>query len=149
MRFRAQILPVSLVIMLVMALRASAEDRCGDAADRALFQADSWERLAGWASRYPQCDDGYFAEHVSELVGRWLAERPSTLPALMKVIDQQPVFEAVVLRHIDITLSEKTTGAIRRNAERHCPEDATTLCRHLIAALKELDVEARERRAKD
>jgi hypothetical protein len=118
---------------------ASADERCGDRVDEALFRVESWEQLARWSEKYPACDDGYFAEHISTLVGTWLAKRPSTLPALRKAIARRPAFEAVVLRHIDETLGRDTTEKIRTNADRRCPAETTTLCRRIIEKLDELD----------
>src|SRR5688572_13887460 len=130
-----------LLLLLIMASPAAAEERCGDRADEALFSVKSWRQLARWSAQYPMCDDGYFAEHISELVGTWLEQRPSTLPALHKAIAERPAFETLVLRHIDETLGRSTTEKIRTNADRRCPAETAALCRRIIEKVDELHAE--------
>lgn len=121
---------------------AVADDVCGDAADEALFSATSWSDLSNWYSRYPECDDGYFAEYVSSLVGEWLASSPKQLVSLARAVEDAPAFEDHVARHIDMTLGATTTRRIRRNVERECPSSATQICLRLLRELDDLKREA-------
>ena len=142
--------PTLVLVALLLPIGAlTASERCGDAADKALFSATSWRELSKWYSDYPECDDGYLAEHVSTLVGEWLSRSPAEFTLLGHVVGDTPGFEDHVARHIDMTLGKSTTLRIRRNAEQ-CPADAARICRRIIRALDELDEEARRvRREKE
>lgn len=78
----------SVTLCLALCLSAAggaADEQCGDSVDKALFSAKSWSDLALWFKRYPECDDGYMAEHVSTLVGEWLSSDSEQLASLAGV----------------------------------------------------------------
>ena len=124
----------------------AADERCGDAADKALFASESWSDLGKWFERYGECDDGYFAEHISSLVGEWLSGPPEQLAMLAAVVESYPAFDKHVTQHVDTTLNPDTTAQIRYNAERRCPSVASSVCLSVVRALDELDAEVRRLR---
>lgn len=87
--------------------------------------------------RYPQCDDGYFAEGVSDFVEKWLSRRWKMLPELAREC-RDPKFKAFVLRHIDELMSSESASQIELNARKHCPRQFSALCHEIIAEVKKL-----------
>lgn len=134
-------------LLIIRTGDAAASERCGDAADKALFSASSWRELRAWYATYADCDDGYMAEHVSTLVGEWLSRSPDEFKSLQEATSDSRSFEDHVIRHIGMTLSQSTTRRIRQNAE-HCPTGADGVCARVIRALDELDEEVQRLRQK-
>jgi hypothetical protein len=111
-----------------------ASDLCVTVADKAIEKTRSWHELRVWFQKYPQCDDGYIAEGVSDSIVHWLATRWDTFPALRLELRKRPVFQRFILRHIDSTTDSDELNAILRNAHKRCPCGAATLCRTFISA---------------
>jgi hypothetical protein len=110
-----------------------------DAGDKALFKVQTWVGLAQWFERYPECDDGYLAEHVSELVQGWLARRPTTLFRLNEAVERHPALLSMVERHIDDLMSRERSARARENADRRCPGGAEKTCEAIVAAIDRRD----------
>ena len=83
--------PLLLVCLLLSPAISRAEDRCSDTADKALFKTSSWSDLRKWFERYPDCDDGYLAEGVSDITVSWLARHWNDLPRLERQIRRNSV----------------------------------------------------------
>lgn len=133
---------VSLLVLCVAAgAVAQAQGRCGDAADAELFRASTWRDLALYWEHHPGCNDGYFGEHVSEMVGEWLERRPTTLARLTVAARRHPTLMPLVLRHIDDISSRKRLARIRENADRRCPGGSENICRQILARVAELERE--------
>jgi hypothetical protein len=113
--------------------------RCAAVADPALFATKTWSELHAWAKQYPECDDGYLAEGVSDVVSIWLAERWKTLPALARECRRDAKFRAFVLRHIDELMTPETAAQIVINAKEKCPKQHIALCKEIVAAVRALD----------
>lgn len=127
-----------------------AADRCMNVGDTALFKVKTWDELGVWWEGYPECDDGYLAEHVSELVTTWLAKEPDSITALSRAIESHATLRPLALKHIDITASVEAIQRIQQHASDACPDGAADLCRAILARIEDLDEEvARVRRAKD
>ena len=147
---RKQIVRILLLVTVVAsAPGSSAGERCGDAVDDALFQAETWKQLGTWIDAYPECDDGYFSEHISEIVTLWLSRSPREIALLSDAIESHESLKPLVLRHLDVLATRERTAAIRTNVVQRCPLGAEDLCKELRSRLDELDAEIRrERRAK-
>ena len=132
------------LLLYVVPLRAAQATpvTCGDDADEALFRVASWVELAAYWERFPGCDDGYFGERVSELVGTWLARRPTTIARLTRASRNHPGLLPLVLGHIDTISSRETLGRIRENADRRCPGGSEDVCKQILVRLRELNDEA-------
>jgi hypothetical protein len=139
-----------LCILIVAALPSLGVERCGDQADDALFAVTSWSGLGEWILAHPECDDGYFAEHISELVVEWLKTRPEELGALSTAARAYPELLGLALRHIDGIASASDLASIRENAERRCPDGEQEVCSLILNAARDLEAETRrERRGKE
>ena len=135
-----------LFVCVLGAVHAAAADtspkRCGDDADDALFAVTSWSGLARYVERFPGCDDGYFAEHMSDIVSTWLAQRPTTLAKLSRASKLHSSLMPLVVRHIDILASQRDIDLIRENADRRCRGGSEVVCAQIIARVDELEREA-------
>jgi len=116
---------------------AFAADRCGDIADKALFRSKTWSDLRRWFEQFPDCDDGYISEGVSEYVTRFLAKRWSELPTLVREIKRNAQFERFVLDHIDATAAYDNLKAIVDSATKRCPSDTKSLCESIADSARE------------
>ena len=131
------------LVLLLSAMPADANERCGDAADASLFKVASWDELGRYWERFRGCDDGYLGEHISELVSTWLARQPTTLSRLTKAANVHPALMPLVKRHINVLASEGTIARIRDNADRRCPGGSENTCREILARVQELEREIR------
>jgi hypothetical protein len=134
---RAVLILVCLALSLTPA-SAGTRDACGDAAEAMLFKVDTWRDLARYWEQFPACDDGYFGEHISELVSSWLAQRPTTIAKLTIASRRHPTLLPLVLRHIDTLSSARAVNAIRENADRRCPAGGESVCRQIVQRVDEL-----------
>lgn len=133
------------VMALSMSLTVSvavAEDICWEKADPALKSLKTWSDLHAWHKKFPKCDDGYFAEGLSEFVVASLAKRWETLQLLKTETIANKKFEVFVLKHIDSTTDEDDLAVVIRNAETKCPAKLGAFCERLAKkaqmALKEI-----------
>jgi hypothetical protein len=115
----------------------SATNRCTDTADKHLFKVKSWSGLRKWFESYPDCDDGYLSEGVSDYVAVSLGQRWSDLPRLQREMKRNSRFEAFVIQHIDPTDDSDDLAAIVENATQRCPIHSETLCASLAKAARE------------
>lgn len=135
---RALFVLLPLLVVLNPALHADGTaDRCMDTADRRLSKVKSWSGLRRWFERYPDCDDGYLAEGVSEYVVVSLARRWQDLPRLQRQMKRNSRFEAFVLRHIDATTDTGDLEAVVENATQRCPKHSAPLCSSIASAARE------------
>lgn len=118
------------------------EDRCGDRVDAALFRTTSWSDLHRWIKAFPACDDGYFAEAISEYVTVFLSKDWHSLPKLEREIRKDANFREVVLSHIDPTADPDNLRAIAENASQRCPRQSANLCKSIAKAAHDALVEA-------
>ena len=127
---RSTFFVVLVLFLMVMGSHSGlrAEDRCEDAADKALRSARTWLDLRKWFMEFPECDDGYLAEGVSEYVTASLAKRWSELPKLMTEIRNTQQFDRFILGHVDATADYDNLKSILENATKRCPHGAKVLC---------------------
>src|SRR5438128_474291 len=134
---------IALIPLFLVAAHPDTGRRCqDDAADHAMDSLTTWRDLrAWWETYFPECDDGYIAEGISDTVAQWLAKDWSTLPRLRKELRGRPQFLRFVIEHIDASDARDDLEKIIENAEQRCPPDATSLCKSFAAqarsALKE------------
>lgn len=133
-------------LALSMAFTASvavADDVCWQKADPALGALRTWSDLHAWHKNYPKCDDGYFAEGLSEFVVASLAKRWETLHLLKAETIADHKFEEFVLKHIDSTTDEDDLAVVIRNAKAKCPAKLGAFCKRIAkkarVALKEIE----------
>lgn len=121
---------VGVILFLLVAIptNASAADLCYDKADRALVSLKTWNDLRLWYENYPGCDDGYFAEGISDFVVKSFANHWQTLPALQVEIMRNPGFKGFVMNHIDATTGGDDLRMTVSNANTKCPFDLRLLC---------------------
>lgn len=121
---------------------AGAEDVCWKKADPALQSLKTWSDLHAWHKKFPKCDDGYFAEGLSEFVVASLAKRWETLQLLKTETIADNKFEAFVLKHIDSTTDEEDLALVAKNAKSKCPSKLGAFCKRIAKkaqmALKEI-----------
>lgn len=88
--------------------------------------------LADWYHQHPHCVDGFFAEHVTSLIGDWLSqERPAFL-RLQAAIAKHGEFELLVNWHLGGEYhSTETLRSIALNADRKCPSKAAAVCENI------------------
>jgi hypothetical protein len=132
-------------LFVFTATSISAFERCGDAADAALFKVTSWTELGAYWKAFTDCNDGYLGEHISELVSKWLQE-PAQIANLSQAIEMYPSLMDLATNHIDMTVNPSRVKAIRLNAEQKCPEQAGVTCSAILERLNELDEEIRAER---
>ena len=148
MRF---VLVVLLATLTCAGAVAKAADKplpeCGDAADKALFRVTSWRGLALYWEHFDGCNDGYFGEHISELVSTWLAQRPTTLFKLSLAAQRHPSLMPLVVRHINTIASQADLRRIRANADQRCPGGAEIVCAAIVARVDELEGDVRRKSA--
>lgn len=107
---------------------AVGADRCVQDGDKVLFGAKTWSDLRQWRKEFPECDDGYLADGVSDFVSTALANRWSELPSLKAEIDGDAGFRHFVLRHVDATAGPEHLETIVDNATNRCPRGEGSLC---------------------
>jgi hypothetical protein len=130
---------VGLLVALGGALafgNANGDDRCLHEVDRILFGAKDWSELRTWRQEFPECDDGYLADGVSEFVTASLSKRWGDVPSLQVVVAREPEFEGFVLRHIDATADSGNLKAVVNNATKRCPDGAAPLCTAMANAAR-------------
>lgn len=115
---------------------ASKPDRCVHDGDDILFRVKTWSDLRHWRNTFPECDDGYLAEGVSEFVTKSLADRWSELASLQSEIERDPQFKPFVVRHVDATAGPERLEAIVENATSRCPSAEAVLCSGLAHAAR-------------
>ncbi len=137
-----RLLVVIFLLSAVIVVHPSAGDLCYDRADPALFSLKTWNDLRSWYENYPGCDDGYFAEGLSDFVVVSLAKRWETLPSLQAEIMKNNGFKHFVLKHINATTDENDLRIVVRNARSKCPSNLRLLCKEIEKnaqmALKEI-----------
>jgi hypothetical protein len=130
------------VCIVTMATTAIAADVCYEKANTALLGLKTWSDLRSWFENYSACDDGYYAEGISDFVVKSLAKQWATLPFLQKEIAKNSKFKSFVLNHIDHTTDANDLRAVLGNAENNCPSDQQSLCKAIETnaetALKEI-----------
>lgn len=124
-------------------VEATAGDICYDKADEAMTKLHTWHDLRIWFESYPGCDDGYFAEGISDFVVASLAKKWTTLSALNKELINHMAFEDFILKHIDATTDYDDLKVIIHNTKENCPAEFVTLCEKIQsnarAALKDIN----------
>ncbi len=115
-------LALTLLVVLYTAT-INAEDICRYKADPALSNMKTWSDLRSWFENYRICDDGYFAEGLSEFVTSTLANKWDHLDALKIEISKSRKLKEFVLHHIDPTTDEDNLMIIHRNADIKCPKN--------------------------
>jgi hypothetical protein len=124
----AKYVGVILLLLVTILANASGADDCYDKADQALTDLRIWQDLRFWYESYPGCDDGYFAEGISDFVVRSFSNRWDTLPALQAEITKHPGFKGFVMNHIDATADEDDLKSTVKNAKAKCPSNLRPLC---------------------
>ena len=136
-----QILGITFFFLAVFASSTNAADICREKADAALKNIKTWQDLRSWYENYPECDDGYFAEGISDFVVTSLAKQWHTLSALQQAINRNSSFKGFVMKHIDSTTDENNLRLVAHNAKAKCPSTLLNLCgeikKNTQAALKE------------
>ncbi len=141
MRIRAHA-TVAVVLLLLLAVfqpsgGAIAVDRCGDRADAELSRSRTWADLHRWfRAFFPDCDDGYLAEGVSEFVTALLAKDWSNLRKLDRETRADADFEHFVLTHIDATADSGNLRVILDNARNRCPQRLAKICASIETAVE-------------
>ena len=111
-------------------------DRCHDRADAVLLEVSSWSQLREWFEAFPQCDDGYLGEGVSDYVASHLAKQWKDLLLLERQFQKNPKFKTFVLQHVDATANHHDLRAIITNASSRCPSPMLALCAELSSAAR-------------
>ena len=106
------------------------------AAEAAIDELDSWQKVHAAFLRYDHCDDASIAEGNSEAVARLLADQWPTLPALASLARRDPAFKKFVLKHVDATLDTADLKRVADHATLRCPKEATAICRAIAAAAR-------------
>jgi hypothetical protein len=113
-----------------------AADRCVEKGDEILLRAKTWSDLHRWRQEFPECDDGYLAEGVSDFVTRSLARRWYALPSLRAELHGDEEFERFVLRHIDASTDAADLKAVVNKATRRCRDQERSLCSAIAIAAR-------------
>jgi hypothetical protein len=98
-------------------------------ADKEIDLLKDWDHIHHWYQNFRQCDDGYFAEGVSDAVARLLADDWSHFTRLLSLTKTDKQFQQFVLKHIDETISAADARKMASNAKSKCPAGAEALCR--------------------
>jgi hypothetical protein len=137
-----RIFSVTILLLVIIAARSNAADLCREKADPALNYIKTWQDLRLWYENYPECDDGYFAEGISNFVVSSFAKRWKTLPVFQREIMKNSKFKGFVMKHIDATTDENNLKMAAQNANSKCPSNRRNLCREIEknaqSALKEM-----------
>jgi hypothetical protein len=131
----------AVLFVALIAVPSSAGDCMAVKSDKQFGEADTWLKLAAWWHEYPHCDDGYFAEGISDRVDRWLSQSQPRYDRLQRAIAAHPEFRYLVLWHIDGLSSREDLKAIAKNAGTKCSEKYSNLC-GLIAKTANLALSA-------
>ena len=108
-----------------------------DAEQQAILK--SWNAVYISFQRFaPQCDDGAISEGYSEAVSRLLAKDWKHVQVVYDLTRKDKAFEKFVLNHIDETISLYDLDALLANAQQHCPDRNTSLCRKIVERGKSL-----------
>jgi hypothetical protein len=138
----AKYLVATLLLLVTILANASAANICYDKADPALTNLRTWQDLRFWYESYSGCDDGYFAEGISDFVVKSLANRWQTLLALQREITKNSGFKSFVMNHIDATTDENDLRMVVTNSKAQCPSNLRPLCKEIEenaqTALKEI-----------
>jgi hypothetical protein len=134
------------IIFLLIAIISSnvhaGNNLCYDKADTALTNLRTWNDLRLWYESYSGCDDGYFAEGISQFVIRSLAKQWNTLTFLQREIKRNTKFKDFVLKHVDATGDDNDLMIIVTNCKDKCPAKLRLLCKEIEnntqTALKEM-----------
>lgn len=127
----ANYLLATLLPLVTLLANASPADLCYDKADTAMTHLRTWRDLRIWYESYPGCDDGYFAEGISDFVVKSFANRWETLPALQAEITKNPAFKGFVMKHIDATTDDNDLSTTMKNAKGKCPSNLKPLCNQI------------------
>ena len=130
MTFRKLVVVIFLLCVFIV-VHASAGDLCYDNADPALSSLKTWNDLRLWYENYPGCDDGYFAEGLSDFVVVSLAKRWETLPSLQAEIMKNNGFKHFVLKYIDATMDENDLRMLVTNSKTKCLSNLRPLCKEI------------------
>jgi hypothetical protein len=126
-----RLLVVTLFLLVIAVVNVRAGDLCNDKADPALFSLKNWNDLSLWYENYSECDDGYFAEGLSDFVVVSLAKRWKDMPSLQIEITKNREFKDFVLKHIDTTTDSNDLRTIGRNVKTKCPVNLHPLCKEI------------------
>lgn len=122
---------ITLFLFVVVVVNVRADDLCNDKAGPALSSLKDWNDLRLWYETYPECDDGYFAEGLSDFVAVSLAKRWEDVPFLQTEIMKNREFKDFVLKHIDTTTNDIDLKTIARNTKVKCPTNLHPLCKEI------------------
>jgi hypothetical protein len=115
---------------------ASCSKMQSDEAEKSVDTLKDWEAIYSSFRRYRACDDGAVAEGYSDAVAVQLANRWQATSRLVGLTSIDRAFREFVLRHIDTLMSPKQANEIYRNATKHCPATARSLCTQIVAQLR-------------
>ncbi|KUG23986.1 hypothetical protein ASZ90_006198 [hydrocarbon metagenome] len=125
------ILGITLLFLVITAISANAADLCHSKADSAISNLKTWQDLRLWYENYHGCDDGYFAEGISDFVVASLAKQWQTLPTFQKEIMKNSRFKSFVMKHIDATTDDNDLKTTVQNAKVKCPSKLRHLCNEI------------------
>ncbi|MBN1664413.1 MAG: hypothetical protein JW943_12500 [Deltaproteobacteria bacterium] len=131
MKIKIFLLVMSLILSLTISTTSASQNICGVYVDSAIKNLHSWQDLHSWYQKYHECDDGYFAEGVSDFVVRALAKNWHTLPMLQREVIRDSQFTDFVLKHIDSTGDNADLRIITKKAKTHCPAKHQRLCHEI------------------
>lgn len=98
----------------------------------------SWTILHSYYSehlkRYPQCDDGIYAEGHSSFVITLLSRKWESLEDLLHITESDKPFYKFVIKHIDATADRSDLDAIVENSGQNCPKKARSICANIKRA---------------
>jgi len=126
-----RIFGIIILLFVIIATSANAADLCREKADSALKNLKTWQDLRLWHENYLACDDGYFAEGISDFVVRTLAKKWESLSALQSEIAKNTKFKDFVIKHIDATTDENQLEMVIENAKLKCPSKLQNLCNEI------------------
>jgi hypothetical protein len=122
---------ILLIVFVALCTNIGAKELCNDKAGDDLTKLKNWKDLRLWYESYPRCDDGYFAEGLSQFVTASLSQNWVTLRSLNGEILKNQAFHRFVMKHIDATADEEHLKTISINASKQCPFSLKPLCKEI------------------
>jgi len=136
----------ALLAMFAVSTPAEAAEACSSlqaaAAERAVAAAQTWTEMHRAYAVLSACDDGWIGEGISESVARIVLGKRPQLHLLQQFGETDPGFYALVVKHVDSSLTAEQLAGIKQVAEQACPGMSKRVCAALVknanAALADL-----------
>jgi len=131
---RVLIISASLLVITASTGRGQDDSSCNSQADR-IFSA--WKRDLSWSALhesyllYRQCDDGAYAEAMSDTIVSKLAKFWNEFGALCQISEKDDSFRQFVLKHIDSTTDLTELQQVYQHARTECPSANLAICEEI------------------